>query len=63
LLDQAQLPEEVELYAEPGRIVVRAARGPRDGWEEAAKVMRTRNEDELLDEPTATAFDREEWTW
>jgi antitoxin MazE len=63
LLDQAQLPEEVELYAEPGRIVVRAARGPRDGWAEAAKAMRARNEDRLLDEATATAFDVGEWTW
>jgi antitoxin MazE len=63
LLDQAQLPEEVELSAEPGRIIVRAARGARDGWAEAAKAMRSRNEDELLDEPTATAFDLEEWTW
>ena len=63
LLDQAQLPEEVELYAEPGRLVVRAARGPRYGWAEAARAMRARNEDELLDEPTATKFDVEEWTW
>ena len=63
LLDQAQLPEEVELYAEPGRLVVRAARGPRHGWAEAAEAMRARNEDELLDELTGTAFDVEEWTW
>ena len=63
LLDQAQLPEEVELYAEPGRLVVRAARGPRHGWAEAAEAMHARNEDELLDELTGTAFDVEEWTW
>lgn len=63
LLDQAQLPDEVELSAEPGRIVVRAARGPRDGWAEAAEAMRDRNDDGLLDEPTATTFDLEEWKW
>lgn len=63
LLDQANLPEEVEIYAEPGRLVVRAARGPRDGWAEAARMMRARHEDGLLDEPTATTFDVEEWTW
>ena len=63
LLEQAQLPEEIELFAEPGRLVVRAARGPRYGWAEAARAMRARNEDELLDEPTATTFDVEEWTW
>ncbi len=63
LLDQAQLPEDVELYAEPGRLIVRAARGPRHGWAEAARVMHERHEDGLLDEPTTTRFDEEEWTW
>jgi antitoxin MazE len=63
LLEQAQLPEEVELYAEPGRLVVRAARGPRDGWADAARAMRARGEDGLLDAPTTTTFDAEEWTW
>jgi antitoxin MazE len=63
LLDQAQLPEEVELYAQPGRLVVRAARSPRAGWAEAARMMRERAQDGLLDEPVATRFDQEEWTW
>jgi antitoxin MazE len=63
LLDQAQLPEEVELFAEPGRLIVRAARGPRDGWADAAQAMRARGEDGLIDEPTETTFDTEEWTW
>jgi antitoxin MazE len=63
LPDQAQLPEEVELYAEPGRLIVRAARGPRHGWAEAARLMRERHEDGLLDEPTPTTSDEEEWTW
>lgn len=63
LLDQAQLPEEVEVYAEPGRLVVRAARGPRFGWAERAQAMRAREEDRELDGPTATKFDVEEWTW
>jgi antitoxin MazE len=63
LLDQAQLPEEVELSAEPGRLVVRAARGPRYGWAEAARAMHARNDDAMLDEATSTKFDVEEWTW
>jgi len=50
LLDHAQLPKEVELHAERGRLVVQAAPGPRFGWERAAKVMRARGEDRLLDE-------------
>ncbi len=63
LLDQAQLPEDVELQAERGRLVVRAARGPRAGWVEAAKAMRTRADDQLLDAPTPTRFDDKDWQW
>ena len=63
LLDQAELPEQVELYAEPGRLVVRGARLPRTGWAEAARTMHERGHDRLLDYPTATHFDQEEWAW
>lgn len=63
LLELAQLPDEVELLAEPGRLVVQGARRPRDGWAEAAKAMCARGDDQLLDEATATRFDREEWEW
>jgi antitoxin MazE len=63
LLEQAQLPEEVELQAERGRLIVRAARGARAGWAEAARVMRGRGEDQLLDAPTSSEFDRKEWQW
>jgi antitoxin MazE len=63
LLDEADLPDEVELTAQPGRLVVRAARRPRSGWAAAAKRMRAHGEDRLLDEPTSTRFDREEWKW
>jgi antitoxin MazE len=63
LLDQAQLPDEVELLAEHGRLVVRAARGPRAGWASAAKAMRAEGEDKLVDGRTPTRFDTEEWEW
>jgi antitoxin MazE len=63
LLDQAQLPDEVELHAEPGRLVVQGARRPRMGWAEAARAMAKHGDDDLLDRPTATRFDREEWEW
>lgn len=63
LLDQAELPDEVELRAEPGRLVVQAVRRPRAGWAEAARAMQKRGEDKLLDGPTATRFDQEEWEW
>ena len=63
LLDQAQLPDEVELHAEPGRLVVQATRRPRVGWAKAARTMHDRAHDGLLDAPIATRFDREEWEW
>ena len=63
LLDEAALPDEVELHAEPGRLVVQAVRHPRSGWAAAASRMRGRREDPLLDPPTPTSFDRTEWEW
>lgn len=62
LLDQAGLPDEVELVAEPGRIVIEAAARPRAGWAAAAQAMAERGDD-VLDPPTSTRFDDEEWAW
>jgi len=62
-LEQADLPEEVELQAQPGRLIVRAARQPRAGWAQAARAMHERGHDVLLDESTPTRFEQEEWTW
>ena len=63
LLDQAQLPDEVELHAEPGRLVVQGVQRPRTGWAEAARAMAEARHDVLLDPASATRFDREEWEW
>ena len=63
LLEQAQLPEMVELHAEPGRLVVRPCRRTREGWAEAARAMHEREDDGLLDEPVPTRFDDETWAW
>lgn len=63
LLDQAGLTEDVELHAELGRIVIEAATCPRAGWMEAARATAERGDDALLDPPTRTRFDDEEWEW
>ncbi len=63
LLEQAALPDEVELRAEPGRLIVSAAVRPREGWAAAARAMRERGEDGLLDSTTSTRFDRTDWKW
>jgi antitoxin MazE len=63
LLEQAQLPEEVELLAEPGRLIVRAARRTRAGWTEAAAQMHARGDDSPLAPAGGNRFDTEEWEW
>ena len=63
LLEQAQLPEDVELLVERGRLIVRPVRRTRAGWAEAARAMRESDEDRLLDQPTPTRFDDQEWEW
>ena len=60
LLDHAQLPDDVELQAETGRLIVRAARGPRAGWAAAAKAMHARGDDQLLDATISGRFDEKE---
>ena len=63
LLEQAQLPEDVILQAEPGRLVVRASRRLRDGWSEAARTVHEHGDDRLLDASAPTRFDDEAWEW
>jgi antitoxin component of MazEF toxin-antitoxin module len=62
-LDEADLPEKGELHAQPGPLVVQAARHRRSGWAAAARRMRTCGDDRLLDESPSIKFDREEWEW
>ena len=63
LLDEAGLPEEVEIRAEPGRLVVSAATRPRAGWAAKARAMRLRGDDGLVDPVTPTEFDETDWRW
>jgi antitoxin MazE len=63
VLEEAQLEGEVELKAEPGCIIIRSVKSPRMGWEEAAREMKGRGEDRLIDTMQPTHFDRKEWKW
>ena len=63
LLEEAQLADEVELAAEPGRIVIKKMARPRAGWAAAARRMREAGDDRLIDQPTLTRFDESEWKW
>jgi antitoxin MazE len=63
LLEQAGLPEDIEIHAEAGRIVIEAAQQPRAGWAAAASAARAAGDDALLEEGATTRFDVGEWEW
>jgi antitoxin MazE len=63
LLEQAHLPEDVDLRVEDNRIIIAPAARPRTGWAEAARQLRSRADDQRLDPPAATRFDAEAWQW
>ncbi len=60
LLEQAGLDDEIEIRVEGGAIILTAAPSPRAGWAEAAAKHAP---SKLLEEPSATRFDDEAWTW
>ncbi len=60
VLEQAGLEDEVEIRVEPGAVIITAAVSPRAGWAEAAA---RHGPSELVDAPSATRFDDEEWSW
>lgn len=63
LIEEAGLTDEVELRVRDGAIVIARVVSARSGWAEAARRMRERDEDRLLDPPTPTRFDEREWKW
>ena len=63
ILEQAGLTDEVEMKVEGNRLVIHAARHPRQGWEERFAAMAEHGHDRLLDEISPSQWDEEEWTW
>ncbi len=65
LLDQAEIGEDVELEVQGHNLVVRPARGPRDGWDERFAEMVKNGDDQLLDLEviSTTSWDTNEWEW
>ena len=61
VIEQAGLSEEVELRVRHGSITILPKAGLRSGWAEAAERLGVGGEDRLLDRPTPTRFDEEEW--
>lgn len=63
LIEEAGLGENVDLRAVEGAIIVSRPDRVRQGWAEAAGKLSDERGDALLDAPTPTRFDEEEWTW
>jgi antitoxin MazE len=63
IIGQAGLTEEVELVVRDGAVVIARTTSARSGWADAAKQMRERDGDLLLDPPVPTLFDEKEWEW
>lgn len=63
VIQEAGLTEEVELRVRPGAVVIEPAAGARAGWADAAQRLAAGGRDRLLDAPTPTRFDDEEWKW
>lgn len=63
MLEQSRLEDEIELDVEGDRIIIRSARRPSEGWDEAFARMAKTGDDRLLDEPSASqsAWDEDEW--
>lgn len=63
VLDQIRLWGEVELWIEADQIIIRPARSPRFGWDEAFQQMAANGDDQLLDAPVPSLsnWDEEEW--
>jgi antitoxin MazE len=63
IIAQAGLTEEIELGVRDGAVVIARTSSARSGWADAARQMRKRDEDPLVDPPVPTFFDEKEWEW
>jgi len=62
VIDQIGLDDDIELRVEDNRVVITAAAPPRTGWAEAARRLAAESRG-LLDAPSLTRFDEDEWRW
>ncbi|MEZ4300921.1 MAG: hypothetical protein R3B70_38660 [Polyangiaceae bacterium] len=63
VIEEAGLTNEVELEVRGSSDVITAAKTAREGWAEAARLLRSARGDHLLDPPTSTDFEEAEWQW
>jgi len=63
LIDQVKLGNEVEIVVQRGQLVIRPVSRPRNGWDEQFRAMAEHGDDQLLDKPVPTKWDRNDWVW
>jgi antitoxin MazE len=63
LLEEAGLVDAVEIRARAGAVVITPLVSPRAGWAAAAARLAGNRQSGLIDEPTPTQFDDDEWEW
>ena len=63
-LRHSKIEKDVEIEAQENQIVIRASRKPREGWEDAFRIMAKHGDDRLLDESVVhSGWDQDEWEW
>lgn len=62
VIEQAGLGDDVVLQVEDNRVVISAAAPPRTGWAVAAQQLSAESRS-LLDPPSPTRFDEDDWRW
>lgn len=63
VIDELGMTDEVDMEVRADSLVIRPSQGTRAGWAEAAVALAAEQGRGLLDAPTSTRFDDEEWTW
>lgn len=64
LIEQAGLDDDVVLVLQDGGILIAPSQElHRAGWAQAAQQLATSGDGQLLDPPTTTRFDDQEWEW
>ena len=63
ILEQFGILDSIDLNITENGILVKPYNKVRNGWDEAFKKMALHNDDELLDSPSSSEWDKKEWKW
>ncbi|MCI5227941.1 MAG: AbrB/MazE/SpoVT family DNA-binding domain-containing protein [Candidatus Electrothrix sp. AX2] len=64
ILEQTGIMDDVEIEVEKNQIIIRPVKNAREGWDVAFKKMSEQGDDELLlGDNIANAWDEDEWQW